>query len=108
MASLFTPIFAYNPTLVASLPKGLSPSNVLLTLAVRRTLSPGFLGQLVAVLAHSLFWLYLLMLALALVGLAAMFFLPGGRADKYAYHEEHAEEVEQPAEEHGVEITSFG
>ncbi len=108
MASLFTPIFAHNPTLVASLPKGLSPSNVLLTPAVRRTLPPDFLGQLVAALSHSLFWLYLLMLALAIVGLAAMFFLPGGRADKYAYHEERVEEVEQAAEARKVEITSLG
>jgi MFS family permease len=108
MAALFTPIFARNPSIVASLPKGLSPSNVLLTPAVRSALPADFLGQLEAALAHSLFWLYILMLALAIIGLVVMFFLPGGRADQYAYHEEVAEEeMEQGAEAREVEISTF-
>ncbi|HEV2582697.1 MAG TPA: MDR family MFS transporter [Ktedonobacteraceae bacterium] len=110
MAALFTPIFASHASVVASLPKGLAPSNVLLTPSVRAALPADFLGQLVNALSHSLFWLYLLMLVLALIGLAAMFLLPGGRAEQYAYHAEKGEEsVEQEAEGAGeVEITTFG
>jgi len=67
MAALLTPIFAQHASIVASLPKGLSPSNVLLTPSVRATLPADFLGQLTAALAHSLFWLYALMLVLALL-----------------------------------------
>ena len=108
MAALFAPIFTRNHSIVATLPKGLSPSNVLLTPSLRATLPADFLGQLEAALAHSLFWLYLLMLALALVGLATVFFLPGGRADQYAYHEEAEESEHRAAEPREVEITSFG
>jgi hypothetical protein len=84
MAHLFAPIFARFPNDVAHLPKNVAPSNVLLTPDVRRTLPLDFLSQLQVALAHSLFWVYLLTLALAVIGLAAMFLLPGGRADKYA------------------------
>ncbi len=110
MAALFTPIFARHASVVASLPKGLAPSNVLLTPAVRATLPADFLGQLVSALAHSLFWLYILMLALALIGLAAMFFLPGGRADQYAYHADKVEEgaIQETEGAGEVEVTTFG
>ena len=111
MAVLFTPIFAQHASIVASLPKGLSPSNVLLTPSVRATLPTDFLGQLTTALAHSLFWLYALMLALAILGLVAVFFLPGGRAEQYAYHDDAgAAEVEQEATgEREAEITTtFG
>ncbi|HLL80383.1 MAG TPA: MDR family MFS transporter, partial [Ktedonobacteraceae bacterium] len=67
MALSFTPIFANNPGVVATLPKGLSPSNVLLTPTIRDSLPSNFLLQLETALAHSLFWLFLLMLILAIV-----------------------------------------
>jgi len=71
MAQLFAPIFARFPSAVAHLPKNVAPSNVLLTPDVRRSLPLDFLGQLQAALAHSLFWVYLLTLVLAVIGLAA-------------------------------------
>ncbi len=58
---------------------------MLLTPEVRAVLPVAFLNQLQAALAHSLFWVYLLALVLAAVGLATMFLLPGGRADQYSY-----------------------
>jgi len=109
MAHLFAPIFARFPNDVAHLPKNVAPSNVLLTPEVRRTLPLDFLSQLQVALAHSLFWVYLLTLALAVIGLAAMFLLPGGRADKYAYDAE-ATDAETSAQEVNVEteISTFG
>jgi hypothetical protein len=59
-------------------------------------------------LAHSLFWVYLLTLALAVIGLAAMFLLPGGRADKYAYHAETEDSTESEAVQVETEIPTFG
>ncbi len=88
MAQLFAPIFARFPDAVARLPKGVAPSNVLLTPDVRRSLPLDFLSQLQAALAHSLFWDYLLTLALTVIGLAAMFLLPGGRPEQYSYKAE--------------------
>jgi hypothetical protein len=110
MAQLFAPIFAHFPGAVARLPKSVAPSNVLLTPEVRRTLPLDFLGQLQAALAHSLFWVYLLTLALSVIGLAAMFLLPGGRAEKYAYHAENEDRAETGAQEVSVEteISTFG
>ncbi len=108
MALSFTPIFANNPGVVATLPKGLSPSNVLLTPTIRDSLPSNFLLQLETALAHSLFWLFLLMLILAIVGLACMFLLPGGRADEYRYQEESGEEAERESGQAEVEIATFG
>ena len=110
MAGLFAPIFARFPVAVSHLPKNVAPSNVLLTPDVRRTLPLDFLNQLQAALAHSLFWVYLLTLALAVIGLAAMFLLPGGRAEKHAYHAEAEEGVESQAEAVKVEteVSTFG
>jgi EmrB/QacA subfamily drug resistance transporter len=110
MAALVTPIFTSHASLVATLPKGLSPANVLLTPSVRATLPADFLAQLVAALAHSLFWSYLLLLVLAVIGLGAMLLLPGGRADKYAYHAgEGTAETEKVGEQRPgeVEITTY-
>ena len=110
MAQLFAPIFARFPGVVARLPRSVAPSNVLLTPDVRRALPLDFLGQLQAALAHSLFWVYLLTLALAAIGLAAMFLLPGGRAEKHAYHAETGEgdEIEEKAVKMETEISTFG
>lgn len=108
MALSFTPIFANNPGVVATLPKGLSPSNVLLTPTIRDGLPSNFLLQLETALAHSLFWLFLLMLILAAVGLACMFLLPGGRADKYSYRDEAGEKAEPESGQAEVEIPTFG
>lgn len=98
MARLFASIFARFPSVVARLPRSIAPSNVLLTPDVRRSLPLDFLGQLQTALAHSLFWVYLLTLVLSIIGLAAMFLLPGGRAEKYAYHAESREGTETGGE----------
>src|SRR6266568_927097 len=85
MAWRFPPIFAHYAAAAARLPKSVAQANVLLTPDVRATLPSDFLYQLQSALAQSLFWVNGLMLAVAVAGLAAMFLLPGGRADKYAY-----------------------
>jgi EmrB/QacA subfamily drug resistance transporter len=110
MAQLFAPIFARFPTVVAHLPKNVAPSNVLLTPDVRRTLPLDFLSQLQVALAHSLFWVYLLTLTLAVIGLSVMFLLPAGRAEKYAYHSEAEDGAETSAQEVSIEteISTFG
>ncbi len=85
MAQLFAPIFARYPAAVAHLPQNIAPSNVLLTPNVRQALPVDFLTQLQTALAQSLFWVYLLTFALAVIGLAAMFLFPGGRPEQYSY-----------------------
>ena len=85
MALRFPPIFARFASVAAHLPKSVARANLLLTPDVRASLPLAFLHQLQAALAQSLFWVYALTLAMAVIGLATMFFFPGGRADKYAY-----------------------
>jgi hypothetical protein len=106
MALRLTPIFAHYPDVVAQLPKSVAPSNVLLTPEVRGTLPIDFLHQLQAALAQSLFWVYALMFILALIGLAIMFLLPGGRAEQYSYKAEDSAEPERTGFE--PEITTIG
>jgi len=106
MALRFTPIFARYPDVIARLPKGIAPSNVLLTPAVRETLPAGLLSQLQAALAQGLFWVFALMFVLALLGLATMFRLPGGRAEQYAYKGEEKAEPETMGLK--PEITTIG
>ena len=86
MAQHFIPIFARYPYVLARLPKGIAPSNVLLTPDVRSTLPFDLLRQLQAALAQSLFWVFALMFVCALIGLGTMFLLPGGKAEQYSYH----------------------
>lgn len=85
MAATFTPIFARFSAVAQRLPKSVAPSNVLLTPDVRAALPLDFLTQLQTALSQSLFWVYLLTLGVALIGLAASLFLPGGRAEEHAY-----------------------
>ncbi len=102
MAQRFTPIFAHFSEVAQRLPKGLSPENVLLSSELRKVLPAEVLHLLEVALAQSLFWVYLLMLVFAVAGLITMFWLPGGRADKYAYKAETSTEGEA-AQEHPVE-----
>ncbi|GHO87739.1 MDR family MFS transporter [Dictyobacter formicarum] len=88
MALHFTPIFAHYQQVLQHLPKGISPANVLLTPDVRSSLASGLLNQLQVALSQSLFWVYLLLFVMAVIGLVAMFWLPGGRADQYMYKAE--------------------
>lgn len=85
MAQRFAPIYAQFSETARHLSKNIAPANVLLTPGLRASLPLAFLTQLQNALSQSLFWVYSVMLVLALVGLGVMFFLPGGRADKYAY-----------------------
>jgi len=105
MATNFSPVFTRFSDVVARLPRNIAPSNVLLTPSVRQSLPADFLQQLQAALAHSLFWVYLLIFAIAVAGLATMFFLPGGRADQYKYQDE-SETEEAPGSVE--EMTTFG
>ncbi|GER88488.1 MFS transporter [Dictyobacter vulcani] len=99
MAQRFAPIFASYQQVLQHLPKGVSPGNVLLTPGVRETLPIVLLHQLQAALSQSLFWVYLLLFILAIVGVVAMFWLPGGRADQYMYKDEVIDAAEQQQSE---------
>ena len=101
MAARFAPIYAQFAEAASRLPKNIAPANVLLTPELRASLPLAFLAQLQNALSQSLFWVYGLLFVMALLGLAAMFLLPGGRADQYAYkssEEEVAVALEPAAE----------
>jgi EmrB/QacA subfamily drug resistance transporter len=108
MALRFMPVFARYPGVVARLPKSIAPSNVLLTPDVRGTLPLDFLHQLQAALAQSLFWVFALMLVLAVIGLATMFLLPGGRGEQYSYQAEARDETQSGTISPEPEITVVG
>jgi hypothetical protein len=106
--SSFVPIFARYPDVLARLPKGIAPSNVLLTPEVRVTLPTDILSQLQAALAQSLFWVYALMFVCALIGLATMFLLPGGKAEQYSYRDDKNESAQSGPAKYEPEITAVG
>ena len=106
MASRFPPIFAHFASAAARLPKNVAPSNVLLTPNVRVTLPTAFLDQLQIALSQSLFWVYMLTLALAAIGMITMFLLPGGRAEKHAYKPAEGE-VEDEQARHSSTVPSL-
>lgn len=108
MALHFVPIFARDANVLARLPKGIAPSNVLLTPDVRSALPIDVLKQLQIALAQSLSWVYALMFVCALIGLAFMFFLPGGKAEQHSYRNEEHEEVQPVQANFEPEITSIG
>jgi EmrB/QacA subfamily drug resistance transporter len=108
MALHFIPIFAHYADVLARLLKGLAPSNVLLTPDVRSTLPIDVLRQLQAALAQSLFWVYALMFVCVLIGLAIMFFLPGGKAEQYSYQDDKHENPQLESTKYESEITSIG
>ncbi|QBD82748.1 DHA2 family efflux MFS transporter permease subunit [Ktedonosporobacter rubrisoli] len=85
MAVRFAPIYAHFADIASRLPHDIAPANVLLTPALRASLPMAFLTQLQTALSQSLFWVYGLMLVLAVIGFATMFSLPGGPAEKHAY-----------------------
>lgn len=103
MALLFSPIFAHFAAVVAHLPRNISAANVLLTPQLRATLPGNFLSQLQGALSQSLLWVYAVMFVLAIIGLVAMFWMPGGKAEKHVYKEQEAETSEQVQPE--TEIT---
>jgi EmrB/QacA subfamily drug resistance transporter len=107
MAQRFAPIFAQFATAAAHLPKDIAPANVLLTPELRVSLPAAFLNQLQAALAQSLFWVYLLLLVLAVIGVATMLLLPSGRADQYAYKGSD-EDDEAPAELPSESLANIG
>jgi MFS family permease len=97
MALRFAPIYAKFADVASRLPKNIAPANVLLTPNLRASLPLAFLTQLQIALSQSLFWVYGLIFVLALIGLATMFLLPGGRADEYTYKPIDDELAEAPA-----------
>ena len=108
MALHFVPIFAHYANVLARLPQGLAPSNVLLTPDVRNTLPDNLLNQLQLALAQSLFWIYAFIFVFALIGLATMFFLPGGKAEQYSYKSDEHESAQLVSAKFEPEITSIG
>jgi MFS family permease len=108
LALHFIPIFAHYSGVLARLPKGLAPSNVLLTPDVRSTLPIDVLRQLQTALAQSLFWVYALIFVCALIGLAFMFLLPGGKAEQYSYKVDTLETAQSASAKYEPEITTIG
>jgi hypothetical protein len=111
MAARFSPIFAHFASAASRLPKSVAPANVLLTPNVRASLPADFLSQLQAALAQSLFWVYVLIFVLAVIGLACMFLLPGGSAEQYSYHKDESvsdDAVDEEANGVKPEITMMG
>src|SRR5207302_2767171 len=108
LALHFGPIFAHYSDVLARLPKGLAPSNVLLTPDVRSTLPIILLNQLQIALAQGLFWIYALMFVCALIGLAIMFLLPGGNAEQYSYKDGKHESAQPVPAKYEPEITTIG
>ncbi len=104
LAERFSPIFARFATATAHLPSNVAPSNVLLTPNIRSLVPADFLQQLQSALSQGLFWVYLLVCALALISLAAMFWLPGGSAEQYRYKGEDEETVEETGMMHEVSL----
>jgi hypothetical protein len=99
MAALFAPIFSRFSSVAQRLPRNIAPANVLLTPQLRAMLPIAFLDQLETALSQALFWVYALIVVLALAAIVTVFFLPGGRAEKYTYKEESAEVGEEPVSE---------
>jgi hypothetical protein len=91
LAEHFAPVFARFADATRSLPHNVAPANVLLTPNIRTLVPASFLQQLQQALSGGLFWVYLVVFALMLVSLFAMFWLPGGRADQHRYREEKDE-----------------
>ena len=108
MALHFVPIFAHYANVLARLPQGLAPSNVLLAPDVRSMLPDNLLSQLQLALAQSLFWIYAFIFVFALIGLATMFFLPGGKAEQYSYKSDEHESAQMVSSKFEPEITSIG
>ncbi len=108
MAARFAPILAHYPAVVAHLPKNIAPSNVLLTPDVRQSLPVDFLNQLQTALAQSLFWVYALMFALAVIGLATMFLFPGGRPEQYSYKAQAEDDTQTGTIKPEPHITTIG
>jgi EmrB/QacA subfamily drug resistance transporter len=94
VAQRFAPIFADSANATAHLPVNVTPSNILLTPNINNLIPADFLQQLQNALAQSLFWVYLVVAALMLISLAAMFLFPGGRADEHTYKGEDEAPVE--------------
>jgi len=108
LALHFVPIFARYTDVLARLPRGIAPSNVLLTPDVRSTLPIDLLRQLQVALAQSLFWVFALMFVCALTGLAFMFLLPGGKAEQYSYKAEVHDGAQSESVQLESEITALG
>ncbi|HEU5382092.1 MAG TPA: MDR family MFS transporter [Ktedonobacteraceae bacterium] len=95
VAQRFAPIFAHFTDATARLPKDVAPSNILLTPNIHDLVPADFLQQLQVALAQSLFWVYLVVFVLMLVSVAAMFWLPGGRADEHTYKGDDEESTKE-------------
>jgi hypothetical protein len=108
MALHFVPIFAHYTDVLARLPKGIAPSNVLLTPDVRSTLPIDLLRQLQVALAQGLFWVFALMFVCALIGLVFMFLLPGGKAEQYSYKDEKHVGAQPAPAKYEPETTAIG
>ena len=58
-------------------------------------------------LAQSLFWVYALMFALAVIGLATMFLFPGGRPQQYSYQAQAEDETQAETSKPEPHITTI-
>lgn len=73
IAQRFAPILAHSST---TLPTGVAPANILLIPDLRSSLPASLLSQLQLALSQSLFWVYMLMFALACIAFLTMLRFP--------------------------------
>lgn len=76
MQQRFTPIVAHLPSTAQRLSKETSPIDLLLTPTLRAALPSTLLEQLKDAFSQSLFWIFMSMLVMSLLGLLLMFWFP--------------------------------
>jgi fucose permease len=90
-----------NARLAGTLGSGADP-NLALNRALRATIPPPALGQLVAALDRGLGTIYLIMAGIALLGLGVGLAFPSGSARAHAYREEEGHGTSPPATGEGA------
>lgn len=95
MQQHFTPMLAHFSSSAQRLPGGTSPVNLLLTPSLRAALTPTLLEQLRGAFAQSLFWVFLSMLAMALLGLLLMLWFPAVSLESASLKPEKEQQPEQ-------------
>lgn len=104
IAQRFAPVFTQFSADTAHLPKNIALANILLTPNIHSLVPADFLQQLQGALSQGLFWVYLVVFALMLISLVAMFWLPGGRADEHKYKGDEDEPAEEARMAHEVSL----
>ncbi|HEX4204975.1 MAG TPA: MDR family MFS transporter [Ktedonobacteraceae bacterium] len=109
MQQRFTPIVAHFSSSAHVLPEGTSPVNTLLTPSIRAMLPATLLEQLRQAFSQSLFWVFVTMLLMALLGLLLMLWFPAVSLEPVSPQPEEEGETEQrrPAQAKTVKTGAY-